>query len=130
MAEDKQKRRELVATYKQSARPMGVYQIRNVDNGKIFVDKSTDLDASRHRHKFVAAMDRPPIAELHEEWQIYGGRRFVFEVLEEMHPGQLVNTGGANMDRYRNELNDLLDLWLKKLQPYGDRGYNRPKKTL
>lgn len=129
MADDKQKRRELAAAYKQSARPMGVYQIRNLENGKIFVDKSTDLDASRHRHQFVSTMDRPPIAELHEEWQIYGGRRFVFEVLEEMNPGQLVNGGAATMDRYRNELNELLDEWLDKLKPYGERGYNLPKKN-
>jgi hypothetical protein len=33
------------------------------------------------------------------------------------------------MDRYRNELNELLDVWLDKLKPYGERGYNKPKKN-
>jgi hypothetical protein len=121
MADAPQNRREFVAPCK-SARPMGVYQIRNTENGKIFVDKSIDLTASRHRHYFVASMNRPPIAELLEEWKVYGGRRFVFEVLEVIHPGE--TDGAAGADQCRNELSALLDVWLEKLQPYGERGYN------
>ena len=117
MAIDKQKRRTLTSAYKQAARPMGIYQIRNVDNGKIFVDKSLDLEASRNRHQFVSAMDRPPIAKLSEEWQIYGGRRFVFEVLDEVHTARGAAAGSADVEHDRRELTELLDVWLDKLQP-------------
>jgi len=129
MAVEKQKRKDLTASYRQSVRPMGIYQIRNLDNGKIFVARSTDLEAARNRHHFVTTMERPPIPELLAEWKIYGGRRFVFEVLDQFTPTDEAATGEAAMERYRRELDDLLDLWLEKLQPYGDKGYNTPKKT-
>ncbi|MGI8789093.1 MAG: hypothetical protein ACR2HG_15235 [Pyrinomonadaceae bacterium] len=44
-----------------------------------------------------------------------------YEILEELEPRE-------NLDNKR-ELNFLEDLWLEKLQPYGERGYNERKLT-
>ncbi|SRR6266540_2956064 len=125
---DKHRKRELTTAYRQSLRPMGIYQIRNLVNGKIFVDRSIDLEAARNRHQFVTAMDRPPIPELLPDWQIYGGKRFVFEVLDQVTPEDEVADETVRQ-RYKGELDDLLELWLEKLQPYGSKGYNKPKKA-
>ena len=38
--------------YKLSHRPMGVFQIRNTTNGKIFVDSSINVPGKINRHKF------------------------------------------------------------------------------
>jgi hypothetical protein len=32
------------------------------------------------------------------------------------------------LKKYRVEVATLLELWLEKLQPYDDKGYNRPKR--
>jgi hypothetical protein len=129
MTLDKKQKRELTDAYRQTLRPMGIYQVRNLDNGKIFVGISTNLDASRNRHEFTAASGspRPPIPELYADWQTYGGSRFVFEVLDRFTPADESATDAESLKRYRQELDDLLDLWLDKLQPYGDKGYNKPK---
>ena len=66
---DRQRKKDLVAEYKQTFRPMGVYQIRNLDNGKIFVAGSMNLDAARNRHEFTSTRAaQPPIPELHADW--------------------------------------------------------------
>jgi len=49
-------------------------------------------------------------------------RSFAFEVLDELSA-----TEGAGHD-YRSELAFLEELWLERLQPYGERGYNVRKK--
>ncbi len=124
---DKQKKKELTTTYRQSLRPMGIYQIRNLVNGKIFVDRSIDLEAARNRHHFVTAMSRPPIPELLADWQIYGGKQFVFEVLDKVALEGESIPDEATRQRHKGELDELLALWLEKLQPYGDKGYNKKK---
>jgi hypothetical protein len=124
---DKQKKKALTTTYRQSMRPMGIYQIRNLVNGKIFVDRSIDLEAARNRHLFVTAMARPPIPELLNDWQIYGGERFVFEVLDQVALEGESIADDATRQRHKGELDELLALWLEKLQPYGNKGYNKKK---
>jgi hypothetical protein len=127
---DKHKKKELTTAYRQSLRPMGIYQIRNLVNGKIFIDRTIDLEAARNRHQFVTAMARPPIPELLADWQTYGGKQFVFEVLDQVTPADEGVADEATKQRYKGELDALLDLWLEKLQPYGTKGYNTPKRTL
>src|SRR5215470_16781384 len=117
---DKQKKKELTTIYRQSLRPMGIYQIRNLVNGKIFVDRTIDLEAARNRHHFVTAMARPPIPELRADWQIYGGKHFVFEVLDQLRLEGEAITDEATRQRYKGELDALLSLWLEKLQPCGN----------
>jgi hypothetical protein len=56
MKPDKQRKKELSNAYSSSFRPMGVYQIRNWSNGKVYVDVSMDLDSSRNRYAFMAPL--------------------------------------------------------------------------
>lgn len=126
MALDKQQKKAIATTYKQTFRPMGIYQIRNLDNGRIFVDCSLDLEASRNRHQFVSAMARTPIPELQEDWQTFGGKRFVFEILDQLPPREDVLADASAVSKCKEELADLRKLWIEKLQPFGAKGYNKP----
>ena len=45
-------RKELINEYKQTIQPMGIYQIKNMVNGKIFLGGSEDLKGIINRNKF------------------------------------------------------------------------------
>ena len=117
------KKKELIREYKQNLRPMGVFQIRNTANEKVFVGSSLDLPGIKNRHEFGLKMGGHQNKNLQHEWNEFGGENFIFEILEELPPRP-----DPNYD-YRADLNCLEDLWLEKLAPYDERGYNEVKKT-
>ena len=109
--------------YKASRRPMGIFAIRNLVNDKIFVGSSMDLDAMFNRIRFQLAGGAHPNKPLETDWRRLGSAKFTFEVLEEIVPREDPNYN------YAADLETLEDLWLEKLEPYGDKGYNERKKT-
>lgn len=54
-------------------------------------------------------------------WDELGAHNFAFEVVDELAPHH-----GLDFD-YRDELRSLEQLWLQKLQPFGEHGYNVPR---
>jgi len=102
---------------------MGIFLIRNLVNEKIFVGSSMDLPAIFNRMRFQLAAGAHLNKELEADWKHLGAPKFEFEVLEEIVPRDDPNYN------YTADLEFLEDLWLEKLQPYGDKGYNEPKKT-
>ncbi|TVY11693.1 GIY-YIG nuclease family protein [Paenibacillus cremeus] len=129
MTLDKQTKKELSAEYTQTFRAMGVFQIRNVKNGKIFVGGSMDLNGFKNRLEFGKQMNTNTISELQQDWNQYGGESFVFEELDQIKPKEEHAGDREQMKKYRNEVDTLLELWLENLQPYGDKGYNRRKRN-
>ncbi len=100
---------------------MGVFQIRNLTNEKIFVGSSLNLDGIFNRHEFSLKMDGHANKSLQKDWNALGAENFAFEILEELEPRE-------NLDS-KKELEFLEDLWLEKLEPFGEKGYNERKKT-
>ena len=128
MTLDKQKKKEIAAAYAKSFRPMGIFQLRNKENGKIFVGAAMDLDGMRNRIAFFGSPQEAPFHELKEEWARYGPERFEFEIVDRLKPKTDSLADPAELAAYKAELGGLLELWLDKLQPYGDKGYNKRKK--
>ncbi|AIQ12287.1 GIY-YIG nuclease family protein [Paenibacillus durus] len=128
MSLDKQKKKELASAYAQSFRPMGVYQIRNVKNGKILVLGSMDLTGARNRLEFLQQTNINSINELKQDWKEYGGDSFVFEELDQIKPREEILNDISELNEYQEEVDALLELWIEKLQPFGDKGYNKPKR--
>lgn len=114
-------KKELKQSYKQTIRPMGIFQIRNLTNEKVFVSSSTNLEGIFNRHQFQLKLNGHPNKALQNDWNELSEENFSFEVLEELE-------SRAGLDD-RKELEFLEDLWLEKLQPYGEKGYNERKKT-
>lgn len=102
---------------------MGVFQVRNLTNEKVFVGSTMNLPGIFNRYEFALKSGGHPNKSLQKDWNELGADNFVFEVLEEMVPRE--NPGYD----YKEDLEVLEDLWLEKLEPYGDKGYNEPKKT-
>lgn len=114
-------KKQLKREYKQTARPIGVFQIRNLSNEKIFVGSSMNLDGIFNRHRFQLNAGSHQSKELQKDWNESGAENFSFEILEELTPRE-------NLDLAK-ELEFLEDLWLAQLKPFGEKGYNEPKKT-
>ena len=57
---------------------------------------------------------------MQEDWNTAGSEHFAFEIVDELTP----RSGEVD---YRGELESLENLWLERLQPFGERGYNQPK---
>lgn len=120
MADPQIDRRLLKRQYKESNRQAGVYRLRSLATGKALIGSSPDLPAARNRLRTQLDSGTYPMApQLAADWKSQGEGGFVFEVLEELEPPE---APGWNP---REELGDLLALWLEELQPYGDSGYNR-----
>ncbi len=59
---------------------------------------------------------------LQKEWNEYGPDKFVFEILEVV---QVKDDPNFTLE---DELTLLEMIWLEKLQPFGERGYNTDNK--
>ena len=109
--------------YQQSHTPMGIFQIRNMVNEKVFVGSALNLPGIFNRHKVELKMGSHKNKTLQAEWNEFGADKFAFEILDEIAPRP-----DPAYD-YRADLLLLEDMWLENLAPYGEKGYNEPKKT-
>ena len=109
---------ELKKKYKESETPMGVYQIKNMVNGKIFIGSHINVNGRINRHKFELDCGSEGVTELLNDYNKYGVENFTFEVIDILKPK---DEPGYN---YKEDLQTLEDLWKDKLQPYGINGYN------
>ena len=119
----KPEQKALKQQYRETPRPMGVFQIRNLTNEKVFVSKSFNLPGSLNRHRFQLQMGSHQNRALQSEWNEGGAPQFAFEILDELTPREVTP------DEITTDLNSLESLWLEQLQPYGERGYNEPAKS-
>ena len=116
-------KKALLREYKETPRPAGVYQIRNTVNGKAFVGSSVNLPAILNRHRTELRAGGHRNRELQKEWAEFGPDAFEFEVLDTLAPHERADYDASA------DLRALEELWLDKLSPFGERGYNaRPKR--
>ena len=115
-------KKEIKRQYKLAPRPAGVFQIKNNVNGKILLGSSLNLDGILNRHKFQLELGSHMNKELQTDWKEFGAVAFTFEILETLDPKDDPNFN------YKDELSLLEEIWLEKLQPFGEMGYNRDSK--
>lgn len=63
---------------------MGVYQIRNIENGRIFIDSSPDIPAKWNRIMAELKFGSHRNARIQEDWKKYGSEAFEFTILSEL----------------------------------------------
>ncbi len=112
-------RKEINREYKERVKPAGVYQVKNLSNGKVLLNSSLNLEGPLNRHKFMLKIGSHTNKELQKDWNELGPDQFVFEILEEVQ--QRKDDPNFNL---KDELTLLEMIWLEKLQPFGERGYN------
>lgn len=112
-------KKELKAIYKEMKFRMGVFQIRNKVNGKIYVEGSLDLVSIWNRHKFQLKMGVHTVEALQHDWNALGEENFAYDILSEIKQD---DTGNAD---YQKEVRLLEQMYIDELQPFDERGYNR-----
>ena len=115
-------KRALKREYKEAAVAAGVYRVWNKQRDRSLVGSNVNVNAILNRHRAELRMGAHRNRELQGEWNEIGEDGFVFEVLDTLpasdEPGYDV----------KGELRVLEELWLERLLPYGERGYNIPPK--
>jgi hypothetical protein len=115
-------KKALAREYRESRRPMGVYQVRNTVSGKVLVGVSVDLPSILNRHRAELRMGGHRNRELQKDWAEFGPDAFEFEVLDTLAPPERPDYDPSA------DLKALEELWLEKLSPFDERGYNaRPR---
>lgn len=117
---------ELKQEYKNRPQKAGVYQIRNQVNGRIFVGSTPNLDGMVNR--FAMGVKYGTFSngnlQLEQEMKACGADQFTLEILDQLKPSE------DPAQDIKEELKTLEELWLEKLQPFGERGYNKIKKKI
>ncbi|OAB47815.1 GIY-YIG nuclease family protein [Paenibacillus antarcticus] len=131
---DQQRRKQLVNEYQQLPRKIGVFQICNLVNGKVWIGSSLNLHGALNKEVFILNMGNHDCVPLQKEWKEYGEQQFKLEILEQLklEEGEsLIGMIPLNVPvnhptnkKHRKELVELEQKWLDKLQPYGDKGYH------
>jgi group I intron endonuclease len=114
-------RHQLKLEYKNRPKNMGIYQIRNKVNGKIFVGSTLNLDGIVNRYEFAARFDWRwnGNSKLQKDMDEYGPDNFCIEILDHLTPNE------DPLYNYSEDLKTLEELWLERLQPYEEHGYNK-----
>jgi group I intron endonuclease len=113
------RRKTAFREYRERKIPSGVFQIKNTANGKVLLGSSLNLEGVWNGHKFqlTAGVHRNEL--LQKEWNEFGSDKFVFEILEMV---KVKDDPNFNLE---DELTLLEQIWLEKLDPFGEKGYNR-----
>ncbi len=111
-------RKDIKRAYKERKKPAGVFQVKNMVNGKILLGSSLNLEGVFNGHRFKLSAGRHPNGALQADWDAFGQEKFVFETLEVV---QEKDDPDFNLN---DELTLLEQIWLEKLRPFGERGYN------
>ena len=112
-------RKELKEKYKQMKFKMGVFQIRNNINGKLFIGSSLDLKAIWHAQKLQLDFGIHPNSDLQKDWKEHGVENFNYEILEEIKQIE-----DKPID-YSKEIKVLEGMIVDELQPFENKGYNK-----
>ncbi|HOJ10429.1 MAG TPA: GIY-YIG nuclease family protein [Clostridiales bacterium] len=115
---NKKSRKELLEEYKRLKTYMGVIQITNNATGKIYIAPYPNLKNKWLTIQGQLNMGMHVNSQLQKDWNALGANAFTYEVLEQKEADEVADI--------KWELKQMEKPWLEKLQPYGDKGYNKP----
>jgi hypothetical protein len=105
-------RKEIVKEYKNSLRPMGIVQVKNLRNNRVYLTPSANTPGTMNSIRFQLRMGTfLPSPALAADWKELGEQGFVIEVLDELKPAD------DPAHDYRDDLKALEAMWKEKLKP-------------
>ncbi|WP_253944902.1 GIY-YIG nuclease family protein [Paenibacillus sp. NEAU-GSW1] len=100
MSKNKEQRKQLTAAYMEQERVIGVYEVTNTKNGRVFVGSSSNMNGAWSRARFELGFGVHPNKELQSDWKTYGADAFEFQVADQL----------KLKDKLRHDYKDVLDL--------------------
>lgn len=114
-------RRKVIKEYKRTLQPMGIVQVKNIKNGRVYITASANTRGTINSIQFQLKMGVfLPSPALAREWKELGEQCFLIEVLDELKP-----VDDPDHD-YQDDLKTLKTIWLERLKPFGKQGYHQP----
>jgi hypothetical protein len=77
-------RKAAVKAWKERKAPTGIYALRCLPTGQVWVGRSTDLDAAERRLRFAIRLASTPHRSLLAAAREHGEDAFVFEIVERL----------------------------------------------
>jgi hypothetical protein len=114
-------RKEMKEEYKQMKFKMGVFQIKNKLNYKVFIGSSTDLKAVWFAQQLKLNTGMHPNYDLQKEWKEFGAENFTYEILEEIEQNE------EKPVDYAKEVKALEEMVIDELKPFNEAGYHKKK---
>lgn len=109
---DKDRKKEILAAYKEMKTIGGICAVRNTVTGKILVISAPDVKGYRNRFAFSQQTDTPVHVKLTDDWRKHGSDAFVLDILETIEKKE------TQTDReFADDIKVLRELWLEKLDP-------------
>lgn len=112
-------KKELKKQYRDTLPPMGIYKVENLINGRILVGSSKNLPGKANSCMFQLRQGSHMNRELQDDFRLLGRENFEFSVVDYLEPRE-----GPVYD-YTDDLAALEEMWMERLQPYGEKGYNK-----
>ncbi|MEM5769801.1 MAG: GIY-YIG nuclease family protein [Bacillota bacterium] len=109
---DKQKRSELMKSYKSRTVVGGVYAVTNAVTGKRILNFTADIQGSRNRFEFAQQMDSCIHPRLKDDWTRLGGDSFRFDIIETLEKKE-----GQTDSEFQEDLKSLFDIASDGVQP-------------
>ena len=117
-------KKELKKQYTQTVLPMGIFQVKNLISGKIFIDSGLNVQGKINSCRFQLSLGSHMNKTLQEDFNQIGITNFSFEIIDYLEPKE--DKEDMKMD-YTDDLKLLEEIWIEKLQPFDKRGYNQRK---
>lgn len=114
-------KKELKKQYLQTLRPMGILQVKNLANGKLFITSGLNINGKLNSHRFQLEHGSHMNTDLQKDFKEFGPDNFEFEIIDYLDPKDNTRTD------YAEDLKMLEEMWIDKLQPFGEKGYNKLK---
>jgi hypothetical protein len=86
-----------IAAYKERKAIVGIYAVRCLASGKIWIGQSTNLDTIQNRLWFTLRLGNHPCRDLQQAWNHGTSDDFVFEELERMEDEKLAYVRQARL---------------------------------
>jgi hypothetical protein len=114
-------KKEIREQYKRLPPDMGIYEVKNLASGKVLIGRALDLKGKLNSERFQLKNNLHRNQELQKDFNELGAERFSFAVLDRLPARESPDHDPGQ------ELKELEEIWLDKLQPYGERGYHKRK---
>ncbi len=102
-------KKEIIAAYKEKKSVGGVYIIRNITSGKIFIDMTPNMQGMLNRFEFAKKTKTPFTIKFQSEWQNEKDDAFEIEILEEIEMGV-----DQTRKSFKEDLETMKNLWKEK----------------
>jgi len=110
-------RKELKEEYKQKRPIAGVFQIKNMENGVVLIDGSTNMKAKWNRHKTELRFGSHRNKKLQADWNQYGEDKFKVKIVSKLKVKE------DELYDLTTEVAMLLELVLEKMNLEADMKY-------